>query len=228
MILSSNYNFQTYNSLPSLAESNKIFKEQNGLQLLTELGKIFIKYKQYNKYGITLIHNHFGQADNEILVESMTNNKSITIPWNYESNPSPINQKFLEINNIPFRKKYIIPHTWKFNKNGVLEPYEFFLSDFKESEPDYYFINELYLMLKKYHVDIIFGLHLIHRNIDYIGIETTDEKNRANIFNFVKDINNQKDLVDVVWIFDNKENNVLAKCHCRCYNENGRHDHKCK
>jgi hypothetical protein len=72
-----------FSSLPHICTANKLFSVKKAQNLISQLGQIFVEHDVHHEFGLGLVHRHFGMADNEILVETLTLDKrmSVAFPW---------------------------------------------------------------------------------------------------------------------------------------------------
>jgi hypothetical protein len=79
--LNCTYTSSTYDGLLDIRESKLNFESINAKSFLPQLGNIFIKHNLEESYGLTLMHNHFPISSDEVLVESLNDDISVTVPW---------------------------------------------------------------------------------------------------------------------------------------------------
>jgi len=94
------YNYKTFDNLPSLDEARKAFSKFGGLQTLQILGKVFCTFNIQKKFGLILLHRHFEMTPMEFTFEVLSETKTISMPWNLLTAPTPVSQEFLEKNGV--------------------------------------------------------------------------------------------------------------------------------
>ncbi|KAH0559957.1 hypothetical protein GP486_003523 [Trichoglossum hirsutum] len=106
------YSSEIFNALPSLKEASTAFEKCNGDAAVLSLLELIEQHGVSNKFGVVLLHRHFGLQKNEALVDV----NGTSTPW-----------KIDESSDTTCFDKYggqILPHSWAV-RDGQLTPYEF-------------------------------------------------------------------------------------------------------
>jgi len=113
----SSYDYKAFNNLPSLHEAKATFDKKSGIRSLAGLGKIIRSFNQQRKFGLILLHKHFEMSGDEFTVESLSETKTISMPWDLATEPTPVAPQFLEKNGFTMEKTcgVVLPHSWIFN-----------------------------------------------------------------------------------------------------------------
>lgn len=216
------YSSETFDNLPSLNHAFEAFNEANGLEAVKEFKDIFWQHNQQNNFSLILLHRHFHQEPTEITVEILSESKSISTPWHLSDKivPDELTLNYLKTNDWDLKQsigKYVRPHSWKFNANGTLSPYEFVSTNLDEVPIPQDFAAAIYAKLKSMKLDTVLGLHWNHRNNGKVCLETSHATLRANILDIKENFTEEdaRDTMNVIWGFwDKSAKTVLV---CRCY-----------
>ncbi|CAL8069340.1 unnamed protein product [Orchesella dallaii] len=143
---------EVFSWVPELEESLNEFDEKRIVDLLDSLGNVFVKYKVCDDFGLSMTHRHFEMSKAEILVESIKDDKSmsVTIPWSYEGTSAEPVDHALWTSYGMTKRKFIVPQNWCFTKAGELAPFEFLQIDEQLPMPSEEFGRELYAALSKF------------------------------------------------------------------------------
>lgn len=108
-------------------------------------------------------------------------------------------------------KKYVVPQTWSFDKNGNLKSFEYLATDSPMHPPTQSFVAELYFELKKFGLDGNLGIRRIDNFIGNPSWETTPDGSRSNVvvFGSMPDSIKDENTVVVLWYFD--DNGILRQ-----------------
>lgn len=70
-------------TIPDLDDAVHSFAENDVKSKLTLFGSLFVKHGVTEKFGLTMVHRHFDITENEVLVETLNdqNTVSVTSPW---------------------------------------------------------------------------------------------------------------------------------------------------
>lgn len=101
-------------------------------------------------------------------------------------------------------KKFVVPQTWSFDKNGNLKSFEYLATDSQMENPSQSFVAELYAELKKLGIEGNLGLRRIDNVMGQSTWETTPEDTRSNVVVFGArpgDVD-EDNVVPVLWYFD--------------------------
>lgn len=101
-------------------------------------------------------------------------------------------------------KKYVVPRTWSFDKNGNLRSFEYLATDSPMLTPKQSFAGELYSELKKLGLERTLGIRRIENIIGKSSWETTPDGTRSNVvvFGTKPDGVTDQNTVIVSWYFD--------------------------
>lgn len=71
-------------TIPDLDDAVHSFDNNEVKTKLILLGKPFAKHKVSKSYGLVMVHRHFDISENEILVETLNDEKTLSVstPWN--------------------------------------------------------------------------------------------------------------------------------------------------
>jgi hypothetical protein len=78
------YNPSTYSGLLNIREAKANFESIKAKSFLQQLANIFIDSNLHETYGLTMMHNHFPMSSDEVLVESLNDKISVSVPWRIE------------------------------------------------------------------------------------------------------------------------------------------------
>jgi len=165
-------------------------------------------------------------APSEFTVEVLSKTETISMPWHLSPNPTPVNPESLQKRGytIPTDGGVILPHSWIFNSDSTLSPYEFYFADKgDEVEIPKDFLVAVHTELKKLQLDSVLGLHLLHRGPGIVGEETSSDSDRANVL-ALKEQFDDKEMMNVVWSLKSKSarpnpvpEDVEGAVEVRCY-----------
>jgi hypothetical protein len=79
--LSGSFKLSTYNGLLDINQAKVNFETLKAKSFLPRLGNIFISSNVYETYGLIMMHNHFPMSSDEVLVESLNDDISVSVPW---------------------------------------------------------------------------------------------------------------------------------------------------
>lgn len=70
-------------TIPDLHEAVHSFAENEVSSKIALLGSIFVKHGVTREFGLAMVHRHFGISKNEVLVETLNDQKSVSVtsPW---------------------------------------------------------------------------------------------------------------------------------------------------
>lgn len=72
-----------FRSVPELHDAIHSFDDNDVRAKLPEFGKLFVKHNVTNDFGLAMVHRHFDILEKEVLVETINDEKSISVtsPW---------------------------------------------------------------------------------------------------------------------------------------------------
>ncbi|CAL8069336.1 unnamed protein product [Orchesella dallaii] len=213
---------EVFSWVPELEDSLKEFDEKRIVELLDSLGNVFVKYNACDDFGLSMTHRHFDMSKAEILVESIKDDKSmsVTIPWSYEGTSAEPVDHALWTSYGMTKRRFIVPQNWCFTKVGELAPFEFLQIDEQLPMPSEEFGRELYAALKALGVERVVGLRRIVNFQGTKSWETTPHGIRANILTFGEQPEHLKNtkMVQVLWYFNSTgkllRGNIFCAVHC--------------
>ena len=108
-----------YKTLPELFVAAKELDKINE-EMFSEIRAVFIQFKEYENYGLILLHKHFDLDDEEVLVESKKENSAVSIPWRINSGHFQTKYS-LKSSKIKYKKMiFYITQVWmEFTSNRV-------------------------------------------------------------------------------------------------------------
>jgi len=194
-----------YNNVPYLYHALSEFREKHAESLILELGAIFVKHNVWDKYCVSINHNHFKIEEGEILVEveSLDLAKTVALPWAViDGTAKPCdNEKDIWTEFHLVKQPFIVPRSWAMDENGVLQPFEFSTSPNSEFlTPSKEFTKDIYGFLKRTNLVRILGIRAI--SSDESTYETTPKGKRANVTSIGWYEGNPNDMVQVSWRFN--------------------------
>ncbi|XP_037026174.1 uncharacterized protein LOC119067365 [Bradysia coprophila] len=212
-----------FRTIPDFCVAVQKFTENDVKSKLEHFGRIFERHGVAEEFGLAMVHRHFDISKDEVLVETLNDQKSIgvTSPWIIKDTTvvAPDNET-LWIEHDTKMKQYVVPQTWSFDKHGNLKPLEFLSTDSPMQTPDESFAAELYSELKNLGLEGILGIRRIVNVKGRSSWETTPHNSRSNVvvFGTRPKADVAKKMFTVLWCFD--ENGKLragADCrgHCR-------------
>lgn len=76
-----------FNTIPDLCAAAHSLSENQVKAKLIQLGKMFIKHQVSKEFGLVMIHRHFDISENEMVIETLNDQKlhSVSSPWIYNS-----------------------------------------------------------------------------------------------------------------------------------------------
>lgn len=189
------YSAETFESLLSLEAARKRFEDVNGNALVNDIFKpFFAKKGMERRFGLTMLHRHFGLQPDERLVEY----NGTSSPWNSEEIPG-------------MRRPQ--PSIWANCPDGYFRPTEFRYAKEQDDpfdELDEEFMLEFRALLDRHEVSNLFGF-CRYPGDDFAGLcEITIGNTNINL----KPADWPEDLksVDTAWFFYEP----LWKRGCRC------------
>lgn len=96
-----------FHSVPDLHDAVHSFADNEVRSKLPVFGKLFVKHSVTKEFGLAMVHRHFDISKNEVLVETVNDEKSISVtsPWIIKGTFIQINPLVL-LNNSCNRSKY--------------------------------------------------------------------------------------------------------------------------
>lgn len=72
-----------FQTIPDLHDAVHSFAENEVLSKLESFGRLFVKHGVDEEFGLAMVHRHFDISNNEVLVETLNdqNSISVTSPW---------------------------------------------------------------------------------------------------------------------------------------------------
>lgn len=70
-------------TIPDLHDAVHSFADNEVESKLALFGSIFVKHGVTSKFGLAMVHRHFDITENEVLVETLNDQKSVSVtsPW---------------------------------------------------------------------------------------------------------------------------------------------------
>lgn len=75
-----------FHTLPELDDAVHSFVVNDVKSKLILFGRIFAKHSVVDEFGLVMVHRHFDMSENEVLVETLNDQKSLSVasPWTIE------------------------------------------------------------------------------------------------------------------------------------------------
>jgi hypothetical protein len=223
---------EVFSALPDFHDALTNFQEKQVQNILHKLGNIFVRHGAYQDFGLSMNHRHFDMNSDEILVQTIDQNKtkSLSFPWVVNgNNAKPSNKQFFESNGFPENslRKYIVPNNWCFDKNGNAVAFEFLATDNDDQailpKLKAEFVQELFTALKQLGIEQYVGIRRSTDIRDTAAWETTAKGKRVNVvvFGDMPEGIKSEEMKKVAWTFNADGNISQDGLHCvghqHCY-----------
>ncbi|KAK2777152.1 hypothetical protein FQN53_002353, partial [Emmonsiellopsis sp. PD_33] len=154
---------EAYESLPSLREAANLFKETQAREpLLDPIGQLFLDSGMHERYGVSLLHQHFSMETNRRLVDL----RNMSTPWTVNNSDIVV----------PKYEGFVIPRTFRFF-NGIWSPVEFDYSPCtSDGDPDQEFLEGISALLRQHGLDNVLGVRSLGRHDSELSVEITEGK----------------------------------------------------
>lgn len=88
-----------FSTIPDLHDAVRSFTDNEVNSKLVLFGSLFVKHGVTEQFGLTIVHRHFDITENEVLVETLNdqNTVSVTSPWIIRGSFCLTNIKFLKL-----------------------------------------------------------------------------------------------------------------------------------
>lgn len=213
-VLKSEFNYNIYNDLWSVEESNKEVNRNNyddKAEFLKKSARLLAKYDLIDKLGIRLLHKHSKVEINERMIESERNvhqeKALVTEPIKDSAN------------------KKAIPSVWTIMDNNFF-PLEYTTDPlasqiFSDLEMPESFLKEYQDQVNSSPIGKYLGLSIVRRGFFETGndedfpLEYTDEENRSNVI-FLRHQKEVDKAIETAWAF-RRDIDVKLACESKSY-----------
>lgn len=82
-----------FTSIPYISEALANYNHQSDIQnKMQSFGQVFVKHGVYKDFGLILVHRHFDLKEQEIIVESVSEDNvySSSVPWKVTQGKSAV------------------------------------------------------------------------------------------------------------------------------------------
>jgi len=179
--------WETFNAVPDIRDAYKQFKQLGGVKLVAELGELFLRHGVNNDFGLVVNHKHFQLKEEELLVEVMNKERTLTVamPWILKDGvvtPSENESSSCAKYDLVTAQPYAVAQSWYFSQDGELVPYEYFSTE-EETLPEVPadFASQLYQSLKARNSVGIVGIKRIDASKEVGTFEVTAPGSRVSV-----------------------------------------------